>query len=481
MDSWVGVAKIVGVALDWTRGGPELLIALDRGSGRSLGFQLQGWFRDAIRSGRLERGERLPASRALAAQLGVSRGVVVDTYEQLESEGYLQSTQGAGTVVAAAAGDDAPAPAARPARPRWDVDFEYGVPDVRSFPVRDWVWAMGEAARRATAEDLTDEYGGGSAELCELLAGYLRRVRGAAVRADSVVVCAGFRYGLNLVLRAMGPAGVTTVALEDPGPVDHDAIVRRSGMQVVHVPVDEEGLDVAALARTPARAVVVTPAHQAPTGVVLAPPRRQQLAAWAHDRDGFVIEDDYDAEFRYDRQPVGAVQGLAPDRVVAMGSTSKTLSPTLRMGWIVCPPRLRDAVLAEKQLLGRGAPGLDQLALAAMIESGRYDRHLRQMRALYKRRREVLVAAVARHAPGVAVTGLAAGCHAVLRLPAPVTEQEAVEACARESVAVYGMSRFRSDGSADPAQLVLGFGNVRERAIADAVARVGGALSGMVR
>ncbi len=480
MDSGNGVAKSVGVALDWTRGGPELLIALDRGAGRSLGGQLQAWFRDAIRSGRLERGERLPASRVLAAQLGVSRGVVVDTYAQLESEGYLHSAQGAGTVVASAAGDDGPAPP-RPARPRWDVDFEYGVPDVRSFPMRDWVWAMGVASRRATAVDLGDEHGSGSAELCEVLAGYLRRVRGAAVRADAVVVCAGFRYGLNLVLRAMVAAGITTLAVEDPGPIDHGPIARRSGLRVFPVPVDDQGLDVAALARTPARAVVVTPAHQAPTGVVLAPQRRQQLVAWAHDVDGFVIEDDYDAEFRYDRQPVGAVQGLAPDRVVAAGSTSKTLSPTLRMGWLVCPPRLHDAVMVEKQLLGRGAPGLDQLALAALIESGRYDRHLRQMRAVYRRRREVLVTALARHAPGVAVTGLAAGCHAVLRLPAPVTEAAAIEACARQSVAVYGMSRYRSDGSTEPAELVLGFGNVRDGAIAGAVARVGGALGGLVR
>ena len=466
---------------EWTRGGPELLIALDRAAGRSLGTQLQAWFREAIRSGRLECGERLPASRALAAQLGVSRGVVVDAYAQLESEGYLESTRGAGTVVAPTAAAGGAVPAVAPARPRWDVDFEYGVPDVRAFPMRDWVWAMGVASRRATAFDLGDELGSGSVELCQVLAGYLRRVRGAAVRPDAVVVCAGFRYGLNLVLRALGTAGIADVALEDPGPVDHDEIARRAGMRVHRVPVDADGLDVAALARTPARVVVVTPAHQAPTGVVLAPGRRQQLVAWAHEVDGFVIEDDYDAEFRYDRQPVGAVQGLAPDRVVAMGSTSKTLSPTLRMGWLVCPPRLREAVLVEKQLLGRGAPGLDQLALAALVESGRYDRHLRQMRTVYKRRREVLVASLAEHAPGVAVTGLAAGCHAVLRLPPPVTEAAAVAACAKMSVAVYGMSRYRSDRATEPAELVLGFGNVREAAIAAAVARVGPALTGRVR
>ena len=222
--------------------------------------------------------------------------------------------------------------------------------------------------------------------------------------------------------------------------------------------------------------MVVTPAHQAPTGVVLAPERRHELVEWAHRVDGFVVEDDYDAEFRYDRQPVGAVQGLAPDRVIAMGSTSKTLSPTLRMGWLVCPPRLHDAVGVEKQLLGRGAPGLDQLALAALVESGRYDRHLRQMRGVYKSRREALVGALARYAPEVAVTGLAAGCHAVLRLPPGVTEEEAVAGCAANSVAVYGMSRYRNDRGTEPAELVLGFGNVKESAILDAMRRVGPVL-----
>jgi GntR family transcriptional regulator/MocR family aminotransferase len=344
--------------------------------------------------------------------------------------------------------------------------------------MRDWLWAMGVAARTATPDDLGDEHGAGAQGLREVLAAYLRRVRGAVADPESVHVCAGFRYGLNLVLRAMSSEGVTTAAVEDPGPVDHDAIARRSGMRVVRVPVDGKGIDVVALGRTPARVVVVTPAHQAPTGVVLAPDRRHELVEWARAVDGFVVEDDYDAEFRYDRQPVGAVQGLAPDRVLAMGSTSKTLSPTLRMGWLVCPPSLRDAVLTEKQLLGRGAPGLDQLALAALIESGRYDRHLRQMRLLYKGRREALVEALATYAPDVRVSGLAAGCHAVLELPPGVTEPAAVSGCAAHSVAVYGMSRYRSDRGTEPAQLVLGFGNVTERAITESVRRVGPALSG---
>ena len=466
------------MAVDWTRNGPELLLGLDRSAGTPLAHQLQERLRDAVRSGRLERGERLPASRALAAQLGVSRGVVVDTYAQLESEGYLRSAQGSGTVVASSGGDVRPAERPHAAPPRFDVDFEYGVPDLRSFPMRDWLWAMGVAGRTATAADLGDELGAGATRLREVLAAYLRRVRGAVADPDEVFVCAGFRYGLNLVLRALLAEGVTTAAVEDPGPVDHEAIAQRSGMRVVPVPVDELGLDVAALSRTSARVVVVTPAHQAPTGVVLAPERRHELVEWAHRVDGFVVEDDYDAEFRYDRQPVGAVQGLAPDRVIAMGSTSKTLSPTLRMGWLVCPPRLHDAVGVEKQLLGRGAPGLDQLALAALVESGRYDRHLRQMRGVYKSRREALVGALARYAPEVVVTGLAAGCHAVLRLPPGVTEEEAVAGCAANSVAVYGMSRYRNDRGTEPAELVLGFGNVKESAILDAMRRVGPVLRG---
>ena len=466
------------MAVDWTRNGPELLVGLDRGSGTPLAHQLQERLRDAIRSGRLAHGERLPASRALAGQLGVSRGVVVDTYAQLESEGYLRSAQGSGTVVASSGGDVRPAGPRRVARPRFDVDFEYGVPDLRSFPMRDWMWALGVAGRTATVDDLGDEHGAGATQLREVLAAYLRRVRGAVVDPESVFVCAGFRYGLNLVLRALLAEGVTTAAVEDPGPADHDAIARRSGMRVVPVPVDELGLDVAALARTPARVVVVTPAHQAPTGVVLAPERRHALVEWARGVDGFVVEDDYDAEFRYDRQPVGAVQGLAPDRVVTMGSTSKTLSPTLRMGWLVCPPRLHEAVGVEKQLLGRGAPGLDQLALAALVESGRYDRHLRQMRGVYKGRREALVAALGRYAPEVTLSGLAAGCHAVLQLPAGVTEKQAVEGCAASSVAVYGMSRYRSDRGREPAELVLGFGNVKESAIVEAMRRVGPVLRG---
>jgi GntR family transcriptional regulator/MocR family aminotransferase len=291
-----------------------------------------------------------------------------------------------------------------------------------------------------------------------------------------VVVCPGFRHGLNIVCRALVEVGVGCAAVEEPGPIDHDLIAARSGLDVVRALVDERGIDVDQVAATAARVVIVTPAHQSPTGVLLAPERRHALVEWARRVDGFIIEDDYDAEFRYDRQPVGSMQGLAPDRVIAMGSVSKTLAPTIRIGWIACPPGLRTAVAREKQLLGRGAPGLDQLALAALVESGRYDRHLRHMRGVYGRRRQVLVDTLDQHAPDIAVTGLAAGCHAVLRLPDGTDEATVVAAARQRSIGVYPLSRYCA--GPHPPGLVIGFGNVSETAIRRGIKAIADLLGG---
>ncbi|QYG91264.1 PLP-dependent aminotransferase family protein [Iamia sp. SCSIO 61187] len=472
------------MAVQWTGLGPELLVRLDRTVGEPLGAQLQRELREAIRAGRLAADERLPSSRVLAAELGVSRGLVVDTYAQLEAEGYLVTRVGSGTRVAADVAEEpgpsahsasrrrAPRPAPPPA-PRLDVDFEYGLPDLASFPMRDWLWALTEAGRTTSIAGLGDEVEGGAPELRRVLASYLGRVRGSCAEPADVVVTAGFRQGLNIVLRALAGSGITHVALEDPGPREDPTIVERCGQVAVAVPVDERGLDVDALAATRARAVVVTPAHQCPTGVVLAPERRHALVAWAERVDGVVIEDDYDAEFRYDRQPVGSLQGLAPDRVVAMGSVSKTLAPALRLGWMLVPPALMGAVLREKQLVGRGAPGLDQVALARLIESGRFDKHLRRMRGVYDRRRSALVEALAEHVPGVALRGLAAGCHAVVPLPAGADEAAVVAEARRRGVGVYDLGRYRVEPApaADPA-LVLGFGDVDERAIRRGIAAI---------
>ena len=478
------------MTVNWSGNGPSLFLPLDPDAGIPLGHQLQDQLRAAVRGGRLRAGERLPSSRRLSEELGVSRGMVVACYEQLIAEGYLVGSVGSGTRVAAGLSDPAgrspgtgKTSPATPTEERVEIDFEYGVPDLRSAPLDDWMWALREAGRTAPTAVMGDENDGGALRLREVVAAYHRRVRAGTAHADQAVIVNGFRQGLVLVLGALARSGVERVGLEDPGPRQHAEIVRRAGMQPVAVPVDGAGLDVDALRRSGARAVLVTPAHQCPTGVVMAPGRRQELLAWAAEVDGLVLEDDYDAEFRYDRQPVGSLQGLAPDRVLALGSLSKTMAPGIRLGWLLVPRALTGAVLEDKRLSSRGAPALDQLALATLLESGRYDRHVRRMGQVYRRRRDVLARAVTDHAPGLRLVGLEAGCHAVLELPEGVTEQDVERAALHRSVRVHGLSRYRVDapraGEANvPAALVLGFGNVIEERIVRGIAVLGDVLSG---
>ncbi|MFI8764060.1 PLP-dependent aminotransferase family protein [Streptomyces sp. NPDC053792] len=465
--------------LEWSGLSPELLLVVDRDSGAPLRSQLELGLRDAIRSGRLRVGERLPSSRELARMLGVSRGLVQECYAQLQAEGYLVTRVGSATRVASGAGAP-PAPASPPPAPsRLLADFTWGVPDLAGFPLADWLWATREAARAMPTSALGYGDPRGSADLREVLAGYLRRVRAAAADPERIVICSGYAQGLGLALRALAGTGVRTVAYEDPGsPATVSAAASGAGMSAVPVPVDERGIDVRALAATGARAVVVTPAHQWPTGVALAPERRLALIEWARSRDAVIVEDDYDAEFRYDRGPVGALQGLAADRVISLGTVSKSLAPALRIGWMLCPAALIGTVVEQKRLSDRGSPALDQLALARMIESGRFDRHLRRMRTTYAARRETLVAALAEQAPGVGVSGLAAGFHAVAHLTRPADEQALVAAARARSVGLYGMSTCRASHATEPVRLVLGFGNVGERAITAGVAAVGDLLGG---
>jgi len=460
------------VAVEWTGLGPELLLRLDRSAAETLGSQLQHELRDAIRNGRLREGERLPSSRVLAGELGVSRGLVLESYGQLEAEGYLSTRIGSATRVSAGAVPPEPTAAPPPVATALRVDFRYGVPDLTGFPMRDWIWALGEAGRTAPTESVNYGDPRGSLELREILAAYLRRVRGAVTEPDQLVVCSGFAQGVNLIFRALARSGVQRVAVEDPGDRDLDPTVRRAGLEAVPVPVDERGVDVEVLSASGARAVVLTPAHQCPTGVVLAPERRQALVAWAATHDAVIIEDEYDAEFRYDRQPVGSLQGLAPDRVASVGSVSKSLAPGMRLGWVACPARLNELIAEEKRDADRGSPALDQLALARLIASGRYDRHLRRMRSVYAARRDALVDALARHAPEVRLGGLAAGFHAVAHLSGTADEDAIVVAARERSVGLYGMSGYRASRATEPAQLVLGFGNLTENAIRTGVSAV---------
>jgi GntR family transcriptional regulator / MocR family aminotransferase len=487
------------MAIEWSGLSPELLMRLDRSASQPLRAQLEASLREAIRGGRLRAGERLPSSRELAHELGVSRGMVQDCYGQLLAEGYLTSRTGSATRVADVSGQPAGAgPAAGPAvvspsvppsprpaaEPPLIADFEPGVPDLSSFPRTDWAWAVKQACTQATAADLGYGDPRGSAVLREVLAGYLRRVRAAAASPAQVIISTGFAQGINLVLRALArESGVTCVAFEDPGygsPQADETVraVLAMGLRVAYVPVDEQGLVVGDLAASGARAVVVTPAHQSPTGVVLSPERRHALTDWARRGGGYVIEDDYDSEFRYDKEPVGALQGLAPERVFLLGTASKALAPAVRLGWVHAPAPLASAVAAEKEMSDRGSCTLDQLALATLLTTGRYDRHLRRMRSVYAARRTALTGAFARHAPRVQLTGLAAGFHAVAPLP-PGADETAVIAAARERrVGLHGIGAYRGnpDPAAQPA-LVMGFGNVRERAIEPAIAAIAGLLT----
>ena len=384
------------------------------------------------------------------------------------------------------------APRAVPSSRFTGIDFEYGIPDLGSVPLSDWSWAVSEATRTLPTADLGDEDHAGSRHLREVVTAYHGRVRSGCATADDAVVVSGFRQGLAFTLATLARHGIRRIALEDPGPREHALIARRAGLEAVPVAVDDDGIDVRSLRDSGARAVLSTPAHQCPTGVALAPARRRELVAWADEVDGVILEDDYDAEFRYDRQPVGSLQGLNPGRVIALGSVSKTLAPAMRLGWVLAPPRFLPAIVEEKRLGSRGAPGLDQEALALLMETGRFDRHLRRVRDIYRARRDVLAAEVERAFGPGRLLGLEAGCHALLRLPDGSSEREVAATAAAAGVRVnpLGLYRFAAAddaGDADhagaaplPPALVLGFGNVDEerirrgvRILAEATARSG--------
>jgi GntR family transcriptional regulator/MocR family aminotransferase len=448
--------------------GPELLIEL-RGSRRRA--QLEDRMREMVRDGTLPADARLPSSRALADDLGVSRRLVVAAYAQLLAEGYLVSRRGAGTYVAAGAGGAQPTARARAAG-AMRFDFFAGSPDLASFPRALWLRATREVLRTAPPRAFAYPDPRGVPELRTALAAYLRRVRGVVAEPESIVVLAGATQGLAVLARALLRKGETAIEVEDPGLPPHRLVLGYHGLDVHGVHVDEQGLCVEQL-RT--GTVLCTPAHQCPTGVVLSPARRGALVQWARD-GGLVIEDDYDAEFRYDRAPLAALQGLAPERVVYMGTVSKTLAPGLRLGWLVLPPSLRAAVAEAKALEDFGSSSLEQLTLARLLETSAYDRHLRRARRRNRARRDALLAAVGEHLPDARVTGISAGLHALVRLPAPF-EVEALVARTRErSVGVYPLSFHRIERTADCDALVLGYAGLPEPSIDEGIRLLAEAL-----
>jgi GntR family transcriptional regulator/MocR family aminotransferase len=412
--------------------------------GTGLRRGLTDALREAVRSGRLTPGTRLPATRALASDLGIARSTVTECYAELVAEGWLTAQQGSGTRVAQRAiprrtpGTSRAGTAPR----RTGHALLPGAADFAEFPRASWL----AAARRVMSLAPHDAFGYGEPlgriELRSALADYLSRVRGVYAEPEQIVICSGFHHGLTLTARALKARGARAVAVEGYGLDLYRNLLADAGLSIPPLLVDGHGArteDLTGLAGT--AAVLLTPAHQFPTGVALSPERRTAAVDWARTTGGLILEDDYDGEFRYDRKPVGALQGLDPDRVMYFGTASKSLAPALRLAWMVVPEQLVPDVAAAKGPV-ETVSVLDQLTLAEFITCGAFDRHVRSRRQTYRRRRDQLVAALAASAPGVGVTGMAAGLQAVVELP-PGTEGWVLQAAANQGLMVSGMAEFR--------------------------------------
>ena len=435
--------------------------------------RLTSAIRDAIRAGRIPVGSALPPTRQLAVDLGCSRWVVTEAYEQLVAEGYLEARVGSGTRVRLH--DVAPANPSPPdvvASGSWRFDLSPGLPDFHAFPRGAWLRALRDALASMPYSDFDYQAPGGHPRLRRVIADYLRRVRGAAVEPGDVTITAGILDGITLMSRALLASGLHRIAVEDPTWQRVVECARRVGLDVTPVDVDGEGMRTESLHGLDVDAVIVAPSHQFPTGAVLSPARRMVLLEWARQTDALVLEDDYDAEFRYDRRPVGTLQGIDPAHTVLFGSLSKTLAPAVGLGWTVTPAHWTERIRSVETRLT--APSVvDQLAFARFIENGDYDRHLRGLRRRYRLLRDRFVTAVARELPGCAVSGAAAGLQVLVSLPAGVSGEAVAKAAAGAGIRLRDLREFsvqpdrpRSGNrvTADEG-VVIGYGNLSEEAI----------------
>jgi GntR family transcriptional regulator / MocR family aminotransferase len=409
--------------------------------------------------------------------LEVSRRVVVDAYAQLAAEGYLTLRQGAHPKVSEATvpreGGSSEAAAQTPT-PRFD--FRPSAPDVSSFPRTAWLRSLRGALATIADADLLYGDPRGVEALRSALADYLGRVRGVVADPARVVVTCGYSQGQGIVCRALAARGARRIAFENPSHPEQRRVAMAAGLEIVPVAVDEDGVRIEQLERADADAVVLTPAHQHPTGAVLAGDRRRALLAWLRARDAVAIEDDYDAEYRYDRAAVGALQSLEPDRIVYAGSASKTLAPALRLGWLVVPPQLLDAVTDLKDLADCGTARIEQHAFASFLSRGELDRHLRRMRARYRRRRDLLIEAVADVLPEATVRGIAAGLHATVELPDHHDERGILDEARARRIDLTTMGEFWLEPNSGPPTLLLGYAQIPEPAIRAAVAELAEAV-----
>lgn len=445
-------------------GPPGVLIEIERDAELPLHEQVERSIRGSIQAGRLAAGARLPSSRALAAELGISRGVVTEAYSQLAAEGYLLSRQGAPVRVARTVRTSDERPPARSLLPGFPYHFHPGLPDLAGFPRDRWLRSLRAAWRQAPLDAVGYPDPRGVPALRQALAEYLGRVRGVAADPEQMLICTGFAQAFSLLCRWLASRGVELVALEDPGWHPHRLVVEQASLEVVPVPVDAEGLRVDLLEASGASVVVVTPSHQFPSGAVLSRERRAALVEWAEEGDRLIVEDDFDAEYRYEGSGLGAVQGLAPDRVAYIGSASKRLTPGMRLGWAQLPSWLAWPLIQAKAIEDSGSEAIGQLALCDFVERGELDRHVRRMRLRYRRRREAMLEALSRCLPEARTSAGAAGLYELVELPGEVDEAALVAAAAERGVGVEGLSLHRF-GPAGPPGLVMGFACMPEPAL----------------
>ena len=433
----------------------HLPVSLSRESAVPLSTQLTGWLRQAMLAGTLAPGERLPSSRGLAGQLRVSRTVVTEAYQQLYAEGWLEGRHGSGTFVAsletphlAVEAPPAPQPPPRPPAER-TIDLTPGTPWVRDYDRAAWKRAWRRAADLPPG-DSPDPYG--LPYLRELLADHLRRARAVTIGPENVLVTRGTGNGLDLcALALLGEGG--RAGVEDPGYHVARTVFAARGAKVVPCPVDADGVIVEGLPDD-LRVLYTTPAHQYPLGGRLPIPRRERLLAWARSTGAIIVEDDYDAEFRYDVAPLPALYGLDPSRVVLLGTLSKTLAPDVGVGWLVGSPELLERIAAIRLTLSDRTSGPVQQAVATLLERGDLDRHLRRMRLEYARRRGAIVEILG---PLCRLRGDTAGLHVLAELP-----REAVPglvAAAREKGVLLDSPAGHHYGSERLDGLVIGYGS----------------------
>ncbi|MGA5180630.1 MocR-like pyridoxine biosynthesis transcription factor PdxR [Streptomyces pseudogriseolus] len=447
--------------------------------------------RQAITDRRLTVGSRLPATRLLAAELRVSRGVVTEAYRRLAEDGHVEGRRRGGTVVVAAPPPPPPTRAQHPVHstpfsgppdPRvFDalrsadarVDLTPGRPDLSAFPRTAWLRAERSVLAELSSADLGYGDPRGAPRLRRAVADWLARSRGIAVDPDGIVIVAGIAQALTLLHPVLRADGITSVAVEEPGSLGTRQHLAHGGLATPPVPVDTHGPDVTALRATGAPAVLLTPAHQFPTGVVTSGERRRELLRWAAD-GGLILEDDYDAEHRYDRPPVPALRSLLADRLCYMGSVSKLLAPALRIGWVLPPRRHLDALTDAKRFTDLGSAVLPQLVLARLMETGQLERHLRLLRARHVRRRDAVIAAVRAHLPGATVHGAAAGLHLTVTYAPDVPDTELAAAALALGVKCHPLSWHRQLPGRPG--LVLGYAADPPGTLTEGVALLGEAL-----